>query len=131
VLVEGVACGGFLERTPSRTTLAHDGATQENEGSADSEGWWCCCSRDSDPLASLPSTLGGGEAAWWGEVCCGLALPVDRPAPSAHGEGMPSPPLGVGREVAGSMTGGASPLSTGGERELGPHTSKVRSGQLP
>jgi hypothetical protein len=49
VLVEGVACSGFLERTPSRTTVAHDGAAQENEGSAGSERWWCYCSRDSDP----------------------------------------------------------------------------------
>jgi hypothetical protein len=79
------------------------------------------------PLDSLPSTPRGGEAAWWGEVCCGLALPDDRPAPSTRGEGLPSPPLGVGREAAGSMTGGASPLSAGGERELGPHTSSVRS----
>ncbi len=112
MLVEGVACGGFLERTPSRTTLAHDGAAQEKKGSAGREGWWCCCSRDSDPLVSLP---------------CGLALPDDRPAPSTRGEGLPSPSLGVGREAAGSMTGGASPLSAGRERELGPHTSRVRS----
>jgi hypothetical protein len=62
-----------------------------------------------------------------GEVCCGLALPDDRPAPSTRGEGLPSPPLGVGKEAAGSMAGGASPLSAGGERELGPHISRVRS----
>ncbi len=126
LLFESIACGGFLECTPSRTTLAHDGARQEIEGLAGSEGWWCCCRRDSDPMASLPSTPRGGEAAWWGEVCCQLALPDDRSAPSARGEGLPSPPLGVGREVAGSMAGGASPVSAGGAGELGPHTSRVR-----
>jgi hypothetical protein len=61
-----------------------------------------------------------------GEVCCGLADPVDCPAPSAHGEGMPFPPL----EVDGGgcrYHGGVGPLSAGGERELGPHTRGVRS----
>jgi hypothetical protein len=33
----------------------------------------------------------GGEAAWQAEVCCRLADPVDRPAPSSRGEGMPEP----------------------------------------
>ncbi len=43
------------------------------------------------------------------------------------GVGLPSPPLGMGREAAGGMAGRASPLSAGGERELGPHTSRFRS----
>ncbi len=59
-------------------------------------------------------------------MCCQLALPDDRPAPSARGKGLPSPPLGVGREVAGSMAGGESPVSAGGAGELGPHTSRIR-----
>jgi hypothetical protein len=127
-LVESVACTGILGRAPSRTTLAQDGAVQESEGSAGSER--CCC-RSSRPTASLPSTLAEGEAAWWGEVrvtvvpaClylpspprggeawwrgevrCGLALPDDRPAPSARGEGKPPPPLEEGGEAAGSMAG--------------------------
>jgi hypothetical protein len=68
-----------------------------------------------------PHGGGGGEAAWRGEEYCELADPVDH----AWGGG-PPPPLRVGGG-GGRSHGGVIPLSTGGERELGPHTSGVRS----
>ncbi len=95
---------GDLRRASPRTTLAQDGAVQECDGSAGREKW-CCCKGTFDPLASLPSTARGGEAAWRGEEYCEPADPVDSPAPSAHGKGGPPPPLQVGGEAAGNMVG--------------------------
>jgi hypothetical protein len=55
------------------------------------------------PVPAINPTRRGGGVA--GEVCCGLANPVDRPAPSACGEGMPPPPREVDGEATGIMAG--------------------------
>jgi hypothetical protein len=53
------------------------------------------------PVPAINPTMGGGGVG--GKVCCGLANPVDTPAPSARGEGMPPPPLEVDGEATGIM----------------------------
>ncbi len=92
--VSGEIGGEALGCTPSRTRLAHEGATQGTTPSTPSEeeAWG-----DSiDPAGLyLPSPPREGEAVWQGEYCTRVA--VDRPYdPSACGEG----------EAAGSMAGG-------------------------
>jgi hypothetical protein len=110
----GEIVGKVLGGTPSRTRLAHEGAAQGTTPSTPSEGEAWGDSVDPAGLY-LPSPPSEGEAVWWGEYCTRVA--DDHPAgPSARGKG----------EAAGSMAGGG-PLSRGGQREHGPHTSGVSS----
>jgi hypothetical protein len=119
VEVDGKAGGEIVDEvrggTPSRTRLAHVGAAQGATPSNPSEGEAWAWGDSVDPAGLyLPSPPSEGEAVWRGEYCTRVA--VDRPAgPSARGEG----------EAAGIMAWG--PLSRGGEREHGPHTSGVSS----